>query len=46
VVHDEVMAEVLRTADSLDLAVQELIDLANLSGGPDNITTVLFRLGT
>ena len=46
VVHDEVMAEVLRTADSLELAVQELIDLANLSGGPDNITTVLFRLGT
>jgi protein phosphatase len=46
VVHDEVMAEVLRSADSLEVAVQELIDLANLSGGPDNITTVLFRLGT
>ena len=46
VVHDEVMAEVLRSAESLDVAAQELIDLANLSGGPDNITTVLFRLGT
>jgi protein phosphatase len=46
VVHDEVMAEVLNGADSLELAVQELVDLANLSGGPDNITTVLFRLGT
>ncbi len=45
-VHDEVIAEVFRTADSLELAAQELIDLANLSGGPDNITTVLFRLGT
>jgi protein phosphatase len=46
VVHDEVMAEVLRSTDSLETAAQELIDLANLSGGPDNITTVLFRLGT
>ena len=46
VVHDEVMAEVLSSADSLELAAQELIDIANLSGGPDNITTVLFRLGT
>ena len=46
VVHDEVISEVLRTTDSLELAAQELIDLANLSGGPDNITTVLFRLGT
>ena len=46
VVHDEVIAEVLGSADSLEIAAQELIDLANLSGGPDNITTVLFRLGT
>jgi protein phosphatase len=46
VVHDEVLAEVLRAAESLEIAAQELIDLANLSGGPDNITTVLFRLGT
>jgi protein phosphatase len=45
-VHDEVIAEVLRNAQSLELAAQELIELANLSGGPDNITTVLFRLGT
>jgi serine/threonine protein phosphatase PrpC len=45
-VHDEVIAEVLGSAESLDLAAQELIELANLSGGPDNITTVIFRLGT
>jgi serine/threonine protein phosphatase PrpC len=45
-VHDEVIAEVLRSAESLENAAQELIELANLSGGPDNITTVLFRLGT
>jgi serine/threonine protein phosphatase PrpC len=36
---------VLRSSESLELAAQELIELANLSGGPDNITTVLFRLG-
>ena len=46
VVHDEVMSEVLHSCDSLEVAAQELVDLANLSGGPDNITTVLFRLGT
>src|SRR3954465_63717 len=36
-VHDDVMAEVLSSAESLELAAQELIELANLSGGPDNI---------
>jgi protein phosphatase len=45
-VHDEVIADVLGSAESLDVAAQELIELANLSGGPDNITAVLFRLGT
>jgi protein phosphatase len=45
-VHDAVIAEVLGSAESLDRAAKELIELANLSGGPDNITTVLFRLGT
>jgi protein phosphatase len=45
-VHDQVMAEVLGGADSLDDAAHELIDLANLSGGHDNITALLFRLGT
>jgi serine/threonine protein phosphatase PrpC len=44
-VHDEVIAEVLGAATSLELAASELIELANVSGGPDNITTVLFRLG-
>jgi PPM family protein phosphatase len=45
-VHDQVIEEVLESARSLELAARELIELANLSGGPDNITTVLFRLGT
>ena len=45
-VHDQVIGEVLNTADSLDEAAQELVELANLSGGPDNITALLFRLGT
>ena len=44
-VHDEVMGEVLESAESLDQAARELVDLANLSGGPDNITALLFRLG-
>jgi PPM family protein phosphatase len=45
-VHDQVMAEVLEGAGSLDDAAHELVELANLSGGPDNITALLFRLGT
>jgi serine/threonine protein phosphatase PrpC len=45
-VHDQVIGEVLAGADSLDGAAQELVELANLSGGPDNITALLFRLGT
>jgi protein phosphatase len=45
-VHDAVIAEVLEGCDSLEAAAEKLIELANLSGGPDNITTVLFRLGT
>jgi serine/threonine protein phosphatase PrpC len=44
-VHDEVIAEVLEGCETLDAAAEELIELANLSGGSDNITTVLFRLG-
>ncbi len=44
-VHDAVIAEVLEGCDSLEAAADKLIELANLSGGPDNITTVLFRLG-
>jgi len=46
VVHDQVIEEVLKTAGPLDEAAAELIELANLSGGPDNITAVLFRLDT
>jgi protein phosphatase len=45
-VHDAVIAEVLEGCDTLEAAADKLIELANLSGGPDNITTVLFRLGT
>ena len=45
-VHDAVIAEVLEGCESLEAAAEKLIELANLSGGPDNITTVLFRLGT
>ena len=45
-VHDQVIGEVLNTADKLEEAAQELVELANLSGGPDNITVLLFRLGT
>ena len=43
---DQVIGEVLKTADRLDEAAAELVELANLSGGPDNITAVLFRLDT
>src|SRR5215211_3127277 len=45
-VHDAVIGEVLEGCESLEAAADKLIELANLSGGPDNITTVLFRLGT
>src|SRR4051794_5250493 len=45
-VHDAVIAEVLKDCETLEAAAEKLIELANLSGGPDNITAVLFRLGT
>jgi PPM family protein phosphatase len=45
-VHDQVMSEVLEGCDTLEAAAEKLIELANLSGGPDNITVVLFRLDT
>ncbi len=44
-VHDEVIAEVLESAETLEQAAVELVEIANVSGGPDNITTVLFRIG-
>ena len=43
-VRDEVMEETLRPERPLSEAVQMLIDLANESGGRDNITAVLFRV--
>jgi protein phosphatase len=45
-VHDEVIDEVLSGAGTLDQAAVELIEIANIAGGPDNITTVLFRIGS
>ncbi len=43
-VRDEVIAEVLRMGAPLGEAAEMLIDLANASGGQDNITAVLFRI--
>jgi len=43
-VRDEVIAETLRMAGPLGDAAGMLIDLANASGGRDNITAVLFRV--
>jgi len=45
-VHDEVIDEVVSGADKLHQAAVELIEIANIAGGPDNITTVLFRIGS
>jgi protein phosphatase len=45
-VHDEVIDEVLTGSATLDQAAVELIEIANIAGGPDNITTVLFRIGS
>jgi PPM family protein phosphatase len=44
-ISDDEVAAILRTADSLDQAADGLIKAANQSGGRDNITVVLFRLG-
>jgi PPM family protein phosphatase len=44
-VPDDEVAAILRTAGSLDAAADALIKAANQSGGKDNITVVLFRLG-
>jgi PPM family protein phosphatase len=43
-VSDEEVASILRGADSLAAAADELVRAANQSGGKDNITVVLFRL--
>ncbi len=42
---DDELAGIARHASSLDTAASELIQAANQSGGKDNITVVLFRLG-
>jgi PPM family protein phosphatase len=39
------VASILRSAGSLDEAADELVRAANQSGGKDNITVILFRLG-
>ncbi|MEE8600115.1 Stp1/IreP family PP2C-type Ser/Thr phosphatase [Euzebya tangerina] len=43
-VADSLIAEILRTEPDGNIACQRLIDAANASGGPDNITCVLLRV--
>jgi PPM family protein phosphatase len=45
-ISDGEVSSILRSADSLDAAAEALIRAANQSGGKDNITVVLFRLGS
>ena len=42
-VTDQEIAEVLETTESLELAGQALINMANENGGKDNITLILFQ---
>jgi PPM family protein phosphatase len=44
-ISDEEIASILRSAESLDEAADALVRAANQSGGKDNITVVLFRVG-
>ena len=44
-ISDEELAAILRSAATLDEAAESLVRAANQSGGKDNITVVLFRLG-
>jgi PPM family protein phosphatase len=44
-ISDDELAAILRSASSLDEAADSLVRAANQSGGKDNITVVLFRLG-
>jgi PPM family protein phosphatase len=44
-VSDDRVSEIMRTAGTLQAAADRLIDEANESGGRDNITVVLCRLG-
>jgi PPM family protein phosphatase len=43
VVDDHVIGELLDTTADPDIAVDQLVQLANEAGGPDNITVVLLR---
>ncbi|HEV2074948.1 MAG TPA: Stp1/IreP family PP2C-type Ser/Thr phosphatase [Thermoleophilaceae bacterium] len=45
-VPEDRIGDMLRAAGSLDDAAAELVQAANEAGGRDNITVVLFRLGT
>jgi serine/threonine protein phosphatase PrpC len=44
-VREEKLREILAGSDSLEAAVDRLVEEANRAGGRDNITAVLFRLG-
>ena len=44
-ISDEEVSSILRSASSLDEAANGLVRAANQSGGKDNITVILFRLG-
>jgi serine/threonine protein phosphatase PrpC len=44
-ISDDEVAAILRTSATLDEAADALIKAANQSGGKDNITVVLFRIG-
>jgi protein phosphatase len=44
-ISDEEVSSILRSAAGLDDAAESLVRAANQSGGRDNITVVLFRLG-
>jgi PPM family protein phosphatase len=44
-ISDEEVSSILRSAGSLDEAANGLVRAANQSGGKDNITVILFRLG-
>jgi serine/threonine protein phosphatase PrpC len=44
-ISDEEIGSILRSAEGLDAAAEALVRAANQSGGKDNITVVLFRVG-
>jgi protein phosphatase len=45
-INEETVADILRDRESLEDAAEKLIAAANANGGKDNITVVLFRLGS